>query len=170
MADDNIANAAADESKKNADYAANQAKAGADRAANAAKSGADALRDGAQKAQGAFQDRVVEPAKRAGEAMKESGQKIAEGGSTIGRKMIDQAEQNAREAFAAMREEDPGRLPARAGNALDVAGTRDRRADHAVRPRCGGAAARQQRALIPLLPSLGSPPGDDRRRQALPAG
>lgn len=103
MADDNIASAAADESKKNADFAANQAKAGADRAANAAKSGADALRDGAQKAQGAFQDRVVEPAKRAGEAMKESGQKIAEGGSTIGRKMIDQAEQNAHEAFAAMR-------------------------------------------------------------------
>jgi len=104
MADDNIANAAADEGKKNADDAANQAKAGADRAANAAKSGADALRDGAQKAQGAFQERIVEPAKRAGEAMKESGQKLAEGGSTIGTKMIDQAEQNAREAFAAMRE------------------------------------------------------------------
>lgn len=104
MAEDNIANTAADETKKNADYAANQAKSGADRAASAAKSGADALRDGAQKAQGAFQERIVEPAKRAGEAMKESGQKLAEGGSTIGTKMIDQAEQNAREAFAAMRE------------------------------------------------------------------
>jgi phasin family protein len=36
--------------------------------------------------------------------MQESGRKIAETGSTIGAKMIDQAEQNAREAFAAMRE------------------------------------------------------------------
>lgn len=103
MADDKIVNAGATETKKTADFAADQAKAGADRAANAAKAGADAMREGAEKAQGAFQDRVVEPAKRAGEAMKESGQKLAEGGSTIGRKMIDQAEQNAREAFAAMR-------------------------------------------------------------------
>lgn len=103
MADD-IASTAADESKKNADFTADQAKAGADRAANAARSGADQMRDAAQKAQGQFQDRVVEPAKRAGEAMKASGQKIAEGGSTIGVRLIDQAEQNAREAFTAMRE------------------------------------------------------------------
>lgn len=82
MADDNIAGAAADGGENNADHAANQA----------------------QKAQDAFQERVVDPAKRAGEAMKESGQKLAEGGSTIGTRMIDQAEQNAREAFAAMRE------------------------------------------------------------------
>lgn len=93
MADENTAGASTDQTRKNTNFAADQAK-----------SGADALRDGAQKAQGAFQDRVVEPAKRAGEAIKESGQKLAEGGSTIGTRMIDQAEQNAREAFAAMRE------------------------------------------------------------------
>lgn len=58
---------------------------------------ADAAREG-------FQERVVEPAKRAGEAMKASGQKMAEGGSTIGMRMIEQAEQNAHGAFAAMRE------------------------------------------------------------------
>lgn len=41
--------------------------------------------------------------KGAGDAMKASGQKMAEGGSTIGLKMLDQAESNTREAFAAMR-------------------------------------------------------------------
>nr|WP_174287311.1 phasin family protein [Sphingomonas bacterium] len=62
------------------------------------------MREGAETARGAFTDKVVEPAKRAGEAMKESGQKMVEGGSRVGVKMIDQAESNAREAFAAMRE------------------------------------------------------------------
>lgn len=65
--------------------------------------GASGGRDASQRAQDQFQDRVVDPARRAGEAMQASGQKMAEGGSTIGMKMIDQAEQNAREAFAAMR-------------------------------------------------------------------
>ena len=48
-------------------------------------------------------DKVVDPMKRAGEAVKASGGKMAEGGSHVGLKVIDQAEQNAREAFAAMR-------------------------------------------------------------------
>ncbi len=48
-------------------------------------------------------DRVIDPMKRAGEAMKASGEKVAEGSSTVGLKVLDQAEQNAREAFAAMR-------------------------------------------------------------------
>ncbi len=48
-------------------------------------------------------DKVVDPMKRAGEAMKASGEKVAEGSSAVGLKVIDQAEQNAREAFAAMR-------------------------------------------------------------------
>ena len=48
-------------------------------------------------------DRVIDPMKRAGEAMKASGEKVAEGSSTVGLKVIDQAETNAREAFAAMR-------------------------------------------------------------------
>lgn len=92
MADD-MTQAAADQAKTNADFAADQAKSSADR-----------MRDATAQAQGAFQERVVEPAKRAGEAMRESGQKMAEGGSTIGLKMIDQAEQNAHQAFVAMRE------------------------------------------------------------------
>lgn len=54
--------------------------------------------------QGQFHERIAEPARRAGEAMKASSEKMMEGGSTIGVKMIDQAEQNAREAFTAMRE------------------------------------------------------------------
>ena len=49
------------------------------------------------------QDKVIDPMKRAGEAMKASGEKVAEGSSAMGLKVIDQAEQNAREAFAAMR-------------------------------------------------------------------
>jgi hypothetical protein len=87
-----------------ADKAAENARSFNERAAGAAKTAADGLREGAEKAQSAFQERVAEPARRAGEAMKASGQKLAEGGSTIGMRMIDQAEQNAREAFSAMRE------------------------------------------------------------------
>ena len=48
-------------------------------------------------------DKLIDPMKRAGEAMKASGEKIAEGSSAVGLKVIDQAEANAREAFAAMR-------------------------------------------------------------------
>lgn len=70
----------------------------------AAKSAADRLRAGAEQARQTFQDKIVEPAQRAGEAIKASGQKVAEGGANIGVRMIDQAEQNAREAFTAMRE------------------------------------------------------------------
>ncbi len=55
------------------------------------------------KAKDTVNDRVIEPMKRAGEAMKASGEKVAEGSSAVGLKVLDQAEQNAREAFAAMR-------------------------------------------------------------------
>ncbi len=75
-----------------------------DQGANAAKSAAETMRNAGEQARTGFNERVVDPAKRAGEAIKASGQKVAEGGATIGTKMIDQAEQNAREAFAAMRE------------------------------------------------------------------
>lgn len=68
-----------------------------------AKDAAGKIREGAEKAKEAFQERVVDPAKRAGEAMKASGEKVVEQNKTIGLKMIDQAETNAREAFSAMR-------------------------------------------------------------------
>jgi phasin family protein len=55
------------------------------------------------KVKDAINEKIVDPAKKAGEAMRASGAKMAEGGSTVGVKMIDQAEANAREAFAAMR-------------------------------------------------------------------
>ena len=93
----------ADEIKDAADSAANRAKSAADQAANFAKGAADRVRDAGQQAQAAFQDRVVEPAKRAGEALRHGGQQIAANNQQIGVKMIDQAEQNTREAFAAMR-------------------------------------------------------------------
>ncbi|WP_244647406.1 phasin family protein [Sphingomonas sp. CFBP 13728] len=94
----------ADDFKQAVDDGANASKAATDRAADAAKGAADTMRENAGKARDAFSEKVVDPARRAGEAIKESGGKIAEGGATIGKAMIDQAEQNAREAFAAMRE------------------------------------------------------------------
>ena len=94
----------ADDFKQAVDDGADASKAATDRAADAAKGAADTMHENAEKARDAFSEKVVDPARRAGEAMKESGGKIAEGGATIGKAMIDQAEQNAREAFAAMRE------------------------------------------------------------------
>jgi len=69
----------------------------------APKSGADRLRENVQKARDALGERVIDPAKRAGEAMRTSGRKLAEGNAEIGLKMLDQAEQNVQQAFAAMR-------------------------------------------------------------------
>jgi hypothetical protein len=94
----------ADDMKSAIDEGASKTKAATDKAAAAAKGATDKLRDAGDKARTGFADHVVKPAKRAGEAMKASGQKVAEGGATIGTKMIDQAETNAKEAFAAMRE------------------------------------------------------------------
>ncbi len=56
-----------------------------------------------EQASDTINERVLEPMKRAGEAMKASGEKAAERGSVLGMKVIDQAETNAREAFSAMR-------------------------------------------------------------------
>lgn len=105
MADDtpNVADTAAVEAKKNADAAANQAKSATDQAANFAKDTTDRMRAAGEQARSTFNDRVVEPAKRAGEALREGGQKVAENNQALGLKVIDQAETNAHEAFAAMR-------------------------------------------------------------------
>lgn len=58
----------------------------------------------ADRAREAFSDHVIDPARRAGEAMRASGQKVADGSATIGLKVIEQAEQNSHQAFEAMRE------------------------------------------------------------------
>ena len=63
----------------------------------------EATRSAAERVREAFNDHVMEPATHAGEALRASGQKIVENGSAIGAKLIDQAEANTREAFAAMR-------------------------------------------------------------------
>jgi len=57
----------------------------------------------ASKVRETIQDKVVEPAKAAGERMRASSAKLVEGGPMISGKMIDHAEANTREAFAAMR-------------------------------------------------------------------
>lgn len=51
----------------------------------------------------AFNETIVDPAKKAGESMREAGTKLAENSATVGLKLLDQAETNTREAFAAMR-------------------------------------------------------------------
>ncbi len=56
-----------------------------------------------EQARTAFQEHVVDPARRAGETMQASGRKMAENSSTIGVAIIDQAQTNAQEAFSAMR-------------------------------------------------------------------
>lgn len=77
---------------------------GAGTDAGAGQGAADAMRDAAERARAGFSDHVLDPARRAGEALRASGQKAADNGATIGLKIIEQAEQNSREAFEAMRE------------------------------------------------------------------
>jgi len=64
----------------------------------------DAMHDAANRARDTFSEHIMDPARRAGEAMRASGQKVADGSATIGLKVIEQAEQNSRQAFEAMRE------------------------------------------------------------------
>ena len=66
-----------------------------DTAANAASAGADRLNEMGQK--------MGEAGQKMNEKMNEAGRQLADNGSTIGIKMIEQAETNTREAFAAMR-------------------------------------------------------------------
>ena len=80
------------------------ASAATDSAAATARSATDAMRDAGERMRDTFQSGMAEPAKRATEAMRASGEKIAQGGSTLGLKMLDQAERNAQAAFSAMRE------------------------------------------------------------------
>lgn len=48
-------------------------------------------------------DTMTDQLKSAGEAMRQSGERITEAGTELGMKLLDQAEANTREAFAAMR-------------------------------------------------------------------
>ena len=50
-----------------------------------------------------IEEHVIDPARKAGAAMRASGARIAQGGASVSTKLIDQAEANAKEAFAAMR-------------------------------------------------------------------
>lgn len=61
--------------------------------------GAENVAQSTQAAAGEFGDRMRD----AGDTLKQSTEKMAETGTALGMKMLDQAESNAREAFAAMR-------------------------------------------------------------------
>ncbi|MBW6525476.1 phasin family protein [Sphingomonas sp. RHCKR7] len=78
-------------------------KSGADGTGTLGGGAADQARRGAEQMRDAFNEHVVDPARRAGEAMRASGERIAQNGSALGSTIIDQAEANAREAFAALR-------------------------------------------------------------------
>lgn len=64
----------------------------------------DGWQQAGQRAREGFAEHVIDPARRAGEAMRASGRQVAEGGQAVGLKMIEQAERNTHEAFAAMRQ------------------------------------------------------------------
>lgn len=76
-----------------------------DQTSNAQDAGAGAGTGGAeaQRPRGVFEEKVADPARRAGAAMKASGEKVSEGNKAVSLRLIDQAEQNMREAFTAMR-------------------------------------------------------------------
>lgn len=93
----------ADDRKNAATEADATAREAAGAASDAGRGAADAMQEGAARSQQAFNETVMDPARRAGEAMRAGGQKAAENSSQIGLKMIDQAETNAQEAFDAMR-------------------------------------------------------------------
>jgi hypothetical protein len=59
--------------------------------------------DTAKAARSAFEQHVADPARRAGDAMRASGENIVRNSSQIGVTIIDQAQANAQEAFAALR-------------------------------------------------------------------
>lgn len=58
---------------------------------------------GANNGSNDFNDRLTQPLKAAGEALRGAGNKAAENTSEMSLTMIEHAEQNTREAFAAMR-------------------------------------------------------------------
>ncbi|MDX5985342.1 phasin family protein [Sphingomonas echinoides] len=51
----------------------------------------------------AFKETITDPAQKAAESIREASTKIAENSASVGLKLLDQAETNTREAFAAMR-------------------------------------------------------------------
>ncbi len=77
-----------------------------DQAADTAKAGMDAAQDGARRAGEQMQDGMAQATdhmQAAGDRMKATGEAMADAGSQLGLKMLDQAETNTREAFQAMR-------------------------------------------------------------------
>jgi phasin family protein len=82
--------------------------------ATAADEPVAAATDAAESIGSTLHERVVEPLKAAGEKLKEAGQKAAANASEISALVIDHAESNTREAFAALR------AAAKAGTVTDV--------------------------------------------------
>lgn len=86
------------------DKAAKRAKQATDRAAKAAKTATDRVAAGAKSAA----DRVED----VGANIRKSGEKLAKQGNSVSMKVIEHAETNTREAFAAMRAAAAAKNPA----------------------------------------------------------
>ncbi len=97
----------AKKAKDATDKAAKRAKDATDRAAKAAKEATDRVAAGAKSA--------AERVESVGENVRKSGEKIAKQGSAVSLKVIEHAEANTREAFAALR------AAAEAANPAEVA-------------------------------------------------
>jgi hypothetical protein len=65
--------------------------------------GPDAPKTAGEKVREAVTENVVKPAQKAGETLRSTVQNAASGSASVSMKMIDQAEENTREAFNAMR-------------------------------------------------------------------
>jgi Phasin protein len=91
---------AAEATKKAADRAAKAAKDVTDKAASRAKSAAEGV------------ERIGASVKASGEKLKSSGEKLVKQGSAVSLKVIEHAESNTREAFAAMRAAAGAKTPA----------------------------------------------------------
>ncbi len=85
------------------DQAASDVESSATGADNGTGGAGEDARQASERLRDGFDEHVTGPARRAGEAMRDSGRKAVEGGATISMKLIDQAETNARQAFAALR-------------------------------------------------------------------
>lgn len=86
------------------DKAAKRAKDATDRAAKAAKDATDRAASGAKNA--------ADRASGIGENIRKSGEKLAKQGNSVSMKVLEHAEANTREAFAAMRKAAGARSPA----------------------------------------------------------
>ena len=126
---------AAKRAKDATDRAAKAAKGATDRAASGAKSAADRVERNRRE-----HPQIGREARQAGQFGQHEGDRACRGQHA---RSVRRDAQGGRGQESRRSRENPGRLSARTGRALDGPCPRDRRADHAVRPRCDWGRARE---------------------------